>query len=81
MAAQKGADGRRLGELHLPPQLTHTGRPINQSINQSLIFLRSERSFEVAFGFLYAYFAMFALPWVQPLATLTVRRNGWMTRG
>jgi hypothetical protein len=42
--------------------------------------LRSERSPEVVFGLLYAYFALFALPWVQPYATLTVRHNGWMTR-
>lgn len=46
-----------------------------------LVFLRSERSTEVLFGILYAWFAMFALIWVQPLATLTVRKNGWMTRG
>ena len=47
----------------------------------TLIFLRSERSTEALFGVLYAFFAMVALPWVQPFATLTVRRNGWMTRG
>ncbi|TNF31887.1 MAG: glycosyltransferase [Deltaproteobacteria bacterium] len=46
-----------------------------------LVFLRSERSTEVLFGILYAWFAMFGLIWVQPLATLTVRKNGWMTRG
>ena len=46
----------------------------------SLLFLRSERSLEVVFGILYAYFAMFCLPWVQPFATVTVRRNGWLTR-
>ncbi|MEZ4268478.1 MAG: glycosyltransferase [Myxococcota bacterium] len=45
-----------------------------------LIFLRSERSTETFFGLLYAVFAMVALVWVQPFATLTVRRNGWLTR-
>ena len=45
------------------------------------IFLRSERSFDALLGVLYAWFAMLALPWIQPFATLTVRRNGWMTRG
>ena len=45
-----------------------------------LIYLRSERSLHTFFGLLYAWFAMLALPWVQPFATLTVRRNGWMTR-
>ena len=47
----------------------------------SLVFLKSERSREVAFGILYAFFAMIALPWIQPYAALTVRKNGWMTRG
>lgn len=46
----------------------------------ALIYLRSERSAQVVYGVLYAYFALFALPWVQPYATLTVRRNGWLTR-
>ena len=45
------------------------------------VFLRSERSAEAFFGLLYAWFAFIALPWVQPFASLTVRRNGWMTRG
>ncbi len=44
------------------------------------VFLRSERSVETLFGLLYAWFAIVALPWIQPFATLTVRRNGWMTR-
>ncbi len=47
----------------------------------ALVYLRSERSLEVVFGFAYALFALVALPWVQPFATLTVRRNGWLTRG
>ncbi|MGM0578473.1 MAG: glycosyltransferase family 2 protein [Myxococcota bacterium] len=45
-----------------------------------LIYLRSERSVETLWGLVYAWYAMVALAWVQPFATLTVRRNGWMTR-
>ncbi len=45
-----------------------------------LIYLKSERSAQVIYGILYAWFAMVALMWVQPFATLTVRRNGWLTR-
>lgn len=51
------------------------------AILYGLVFLRSERSTEALFGVLYAWFALFALSWVQPFATLTVRKNGWMTRG
>ncbi len=50
------------------------------ALGYCLVFLRSERSLETLFGVLYAWFAMLALPWVQPFATLTVRSNGWMTR-
>lgn len=45
------------------------------------VYLRSERSTDVLFGVLYGWFAVFALFWIQPLAVLTVRKNGWMTRG
>jgi hyaluronan synthase len=44
------------------------------------IYLRSERSTDFLYGILYGWFATFTLFWVQPFATLTVRRNGWMTR-
>jgi len=44
------------------------------------IFMRSERSMAALWGIAYAWFAMTLLAWVQPFATLTVRRNGWMTR-
>jgi hyaluronan synthase len=47
----------------------------------ALVFLRSERSSEVLFGILYGWFALFGLFWIQPFATVTVRRRGWMTRG
>ncbi len=45
------------------------------------IFLRSERSREWVFCICYAFFALFALAWVQPYATMTVRGNKWLTRG
>jgi len=45
------------------------------------IFIRSERSREWVFCICYAYFALFALAWVQPYATMTVRGNKWLTRG
>lgn len=47
----------------------------------ALLYLRSDWSSEMLYGVLYAWFALFALPWVQPWATLTVRSNRWMTRG
>lgn len=47
----------------------------------AFVYLRSERSTDVLFGVLYGWYALFALFWVQPFATLTVRRNGWLTRG
>lgn len=46
----------------------------------ALVYLRSERSTDVLFGILYGWFALLGLFWVQPFATLTVRRNGWLTR-
>ena len=46
----------------------------------ALIFLRSERSWDMAYALLYALFATLTLAWVQPFATLTVRQNGWLTR-
>jgi hyaluronan synthase len=47
----------------------------------AFVYLRSERSSDVVFGILYGWFALYALFWVQPFATITVRRNGWLTRG
>ncbi len=47
----------------------------------AFVYLRSERSTDVLFGILYGWFALFGLFWVQPFATVTVRRNGWLTRG
>ena len=47
----------------------------------SIVFYISERSTDVIYTVLYAYFAVFALFWIQPFATATVRSNGWLTRG
>jgi len=47
----------------------------------SVVYLRSELSLEVVFAMLYAWFSLLTLFWIQPYATLTVRRNGWLTRG
>ena len=46
----------------------------------ALVYLRQDVSPNALFAILYAWFAMLALPWIQPFATLTVRRNGWLTR-
>ncbi|MFO0747555.1 MAG: glycosyltransferase [Myxococcota bacterium] len=51
------------------------------SLFYALVYLRSERSTDVVFGVLYGWYALFVLFWVQPFATVTVRRNGWLTRG
>lgn len=45
-----------------------------------LYYLRSERSWDFAFGILYAYFSFFALAWIFPYAALTLRARGWLTR-
>jgi len=53
----------------------------SSAVLYGFIYLRSEFSIEAVFGVLYALFAVIFLPWIQPFATLTVRRNGWLTRG
>ncbi len=45
-----------------------------------LYYLRSERSWDVVFGVLYAYYSFFALTWIFPYAALTLRARGWLTR-
>ncbi len=45
-----------------------------------LYVLRSERTWEVLFGVVYAYFSFFALFWIFPYALVTVRSRGWLTR-
>jgi hyaluronan synthase len=46
----------------------------------ALYYLRSERSWDFAYGILYGYFSFFALTWIFPFALLTVRARGWLTR-
>jgi len=46
----------------------------------ALYYLRSERSWDVVFGVVYAYFSFFALTWIFPYAALTLRARGWLTR-
>jgi hyaluronan synthase len=50
------------------------------SVVYVLYYLRSERSWDVVFGVLYAYFSFFALTWIFPYAALTLRARGWLTR-
>jgi hyaluronan synthase len=74
--------GVSIGMLVTHPHLAMRGVPIvaGVSVLHAGVFLRSERSLQVVFGLLYSWFALFALSWIQPFATLTVRRNGWLTR-
>jgi hyaluronan synthase len=50
------------------------------SVVYVLYYLRSERSWDVVFGVLYAYFSFFFLTWIFPYAALTLRARGWLTR-
>jgi hyaluronan synthase len=50
------------------------------SLFYMLYYLKSERSWEFAYGILYAYFSIFTLFWVFPYALLTLRNRSWMTR-
>jgi hyaluronan synthase len=45
-----------------------------------LYYLRSERSADLLYGILCAYFAFFSLFWIFPYALLTLRARSWMTR-
>ena len=45
-----------------------------------MYYLRSERSWDFAYGILYGYFSFFALTWIFPYAALTIRARGWLTR-
>jgi hyaluronan synthase len=45
-----------------------------------LYYAQSERSGDVVYGILYAYFAFFSLFWIFPYAVVTVRSRSWMTR-
>jgi hyaluronan synthase len=46
----------------------------------SLYYLRSERSFDMMYGVLFAYFSFFGLFWIFPYAVVTARAQGWLTR-
>ncbi len=46
----------------------------------ALYYLRSERSWDFAFGILYGYFSFFALTWIFPYSAMTLRARGWLTR-
>ncbi len=50
------------------------------SLLYSLYFLRSERSFEMVYGVVFAFFSFFFLSWIPAYAFATVRRSGWLTR-
>jgi len=50
------------------------------SLFYSLYYLRSERSLDLIYGVLYAYFSLVALTWIFPFAAVTVRARSWMTR-
>ncbi len=45
-----------------------------------LYVLRTERTWEILYGVVYAYFSFFALFWIFPYALVTVRARGWLTR-
>jgi hyaluronan synthase len=42
--------------------------------------LHSERSMDLFYGVLYAYFSAFALFWILPYAAFTARSRSWLTR-
>ncbi|MGH9566075.1 MAG: hypothetical protein ACRD4I_08840, partial [Candidatus Angelobacter sp.] len=45
-----------------------------------LYYIRSERSPDFFYGVLYAYYSLFALFWIFPVAVFTVRSRSWLTR-
>jgi len=45
-----------------------------------LFYLHSERSTDLFYGVLYAYFSAFALFWILPYAAFTARSRSWLTR-
>lgn len=72
-----------LGTIFLAPHLL---LPLMMSVLlgsmlYAIVFLRSEFSGQFVFGLLYTWFSLLTLSWIQPYAVITVRRNGWMTRG
>lgn len=45
-----------------------------------LYYIRSERSPDFFYGVVYAYYSLFALFWIFPVAVFTVRSRSWLTR-
>jgi hyaluronan synthase len=45
-----------------------------------LFYLHGERSRDLFYGVLYAYFSAFALFWILPYAAFTARSRSWLTR-
>ncbi|HEY1954017.1 MAG TPA: glycosyltransferase [Polyangiaceae bacterium] len=45
-----------------------------------LYYVRSERSWDFVYGILFSYFSAFSLFWIFPVAVVTVRARGWLTR-
>jgi hyaluronan synthase len=50
------------------------------SLLYSLYYLRSERSLDLVYGVVFAFFAFFGLSWIPAYAFCTVRARGWLTR-
>jgi hyaluronan synthase len=50
------------------------------SLLYSLYYLRSERSMDVVYGVLFAFYSFLGLSWIPAYAVLSVRARGWLTR-
>ncbi len=50
------------------------------SLLYSLYYLRSERSLDVVYCVLFAYFSFLCMSWIPAYAVLTVRARSWLTR-
>ncbi|MBM4387640.1 MAG: glycosyltransferase [Deltaproteobacteria bacterium] len=46
----------------------------------SIFYLKSEKSSDFIYGFLYSFFSIIALQWIYPYAGITLRSNRWLTR-
>ena len=60
--------------------LRSLGMAIAASLLHAVIYLRSEKSLDVAYTLAYAVFSFFTLQWIYPWATVTVRQGRWLTR-
>ena len=50
------------------------------SLFPALVFLKTERSLDAIYAFLYGVFSLLTLQWIYPLAAVTVRQSKWLTR-